>query len=318
MKKILSIIKKDLRGFIIGVILCSITIVLAESIQSSEVLYDNSNSPTSYDNVQDVLDDMYSIFDSVGSGYELIAHIPEGLSTELVSGLYRYQGTNVNNYICFGTTDKETCTGDTDKYMYRIIGINSIGQMKLIKRDLLNHYSWHHINENIQWPNSDLFAGLNGEYFLENTNYVPSGWAERILLTDWHYGNLSDINVSADSLANTELGFNNTINAKVSLMYLHDYYYGLPGGNNCSNSGNYTSCLTSWIHLSASGNYSHEWTMARNNNGIPWRILYTGFVTNEGSNYAQLEYAVRPVFFLRASETIASGSGTITDPYILS
>ena len=31
-------------------------------------------------------------------------------------------------------------------------------------------------------------------------------------------------------------------------MYLHDYYYGMPGGNNCSN--NASVCKKSWIHIS--------------------------------------------------------------------
>ena len=106
MNKIFNFIKKNILGFLLGIIFCSITIVIAESIQSSEVLYDNSNSRTEFDNVQDVLDDVYNIVGTVGSGHELIAHTPAGLSTELIGGLYRYQGiqddyNNVDNYICF-------------------------------------------------------------------------------------------------------------------------------------------------------------------------------------------------------------------------
>ncbi len=47
---------------------------------------------------------------------------------------------------------------------------------------------------------------------------------------------------------------------------MHDYYYGMSGGNNCSSSGAYTTCKTSWIHLSNSDSgapATYEWTMSR-------------------------------------------------------
>jgi len=69
-----------------------------------------------------------------------------GLNTNLEGGLYRYQGEagNVNNFVCFGTTSKEECLSDTDKYMYRVMGINENNQVKLIKKEALNTaYQWH-------------------------------------------------------------------------------------------------------------------------------------------------------------------------------
>ncbi len=58
--------------------------------------------------------------------------------------LRRYQGTSVNNYICFGTNDKDVCLNDQDKYMYRIIGIDTETQeLKIIKKEALNtKYYW--------------------------------------------------------------------------------------------------------------------------------------------------------------------------------
>ncbi len=95
-------------------------------------------------------------------------------------GLYRYQGTNdlVNdNYICFGTNDKSECTSNTDAYMYRIMGVNSNGQLKLIKKEALNStMQWYsNYNADITWPNSTIYKELNGSSFLSNTTYVPSG-----------------------------------------------------------------------------------------------------------------------------------------------
>ena len=326
MKKILDFIKHNtLFGIIIGIMICSISFVIAESIQSEEVLYDNSNSNTSNDNVQDVLDEVYNLIYHSGTGFSLLAHNPVGLSTELVGGLYRYQGVqdannNVDNYICFGTTNKSTCIGDTDKYMYRIIGINPSGQMKLIKKEALNTaYKWNE-SSGVDWVYSDLYVNLNGSYFLTNTTYVPdSTWSNRIANTIWHYGDISNADMSALDVYSAEINLSNTINAKIGLMYIYDYDYGLPGGTNCKNAANQSICKTSWIHLvnndTAAPIPAYEWLITRYSIYYAWCIVSDGYINAcDISYYAR---SVRPVFFLRASERIVSGNGTITDPYIL-
>jgi len=314
MKKVMRFIKNNIVGFLIGVLFCCVTIVLAESINSNEVLYDNSNSSSSATDVQGAIDDVYNTLDKVGSGYSLIAHAPKGLSTELIAGLYRFQGvedTNntVDNYICFGTTSKSDCTSNTDAYMYRIIGISSNGQLKLIKKEALNTvYKWNS-SYNVDWAHSSLYAGLNGSYFLNNTTYVPdSSWSNRIVASDWHYYTSTDTTIS--TIAERELGAE-TVNAKIGLMYLHDYAYALatPAYSN-----------TSWIHLSkndTSAPSGYEWIISRHSTINAWLVRSDGKVSF--STYGMTDsYSVRPVFYLRSGERIASGSGTIDDPYILS
>ena len=314
--------KKLIIGYILGILSCIAVVVIAESINSSEVLYDNSNSSSNKENVQDALDDMYNLIGHIGIGYELLTSTPNNLSNELIGGLYRYQGvqdTNntIDNYICFGTTNKNTCTGDTDKYMYRIIGINTSGQMKLIKKEALNTaYQWNSV-EGADWPNSDMYAGLNGNYFLTNIDYVPnSTWSDRISTTNWYYNSISSCNKSALEMYNSELNSSNVQSAKIGLMYLNDYYFSLPGGKNCCNE----SCSSSWMELSkndsSAPNTTFEWTIAHNLYGSnPGWVLWVG---NPDNRVSGMSISVRPVFFLRASERIASGNGTITDPYMLS
>ena len=312
MKKIMKIFKNPLFTFIIGGILFSSIIVIAESINSSEILYDNSNSVTSYDNVQDVLNEMYNIIEHNSTGFSLLMHSPTGLSTELIGGLYRYQGIqdgthDVDNYICFGTTNKNECTNNTDFFMYRIIGISPSGQMKLIKKyKLSTDYVWHSTYD-VEWPNSSLFAGLNGSYFLTNTDYIPdSSWSDRIVLSDWHYATTTDKSVS--TIMSKELS-GDVVRAKIGLMYLHDYAYAL---ENPEYSGH------SWIQsynnivINSSG---YEWCITRNSSVRIWNIT----TYNQNNTLHEMYYSawVRPVFFLNSTETIASGSGTITDPYIL-
>ena len=316
---------RDLLMVFIGIIICGIGIVLAESIQSSEVLYDNSNSNTSNDNVQDVIDNLYDLYNHSGLGFTLLTRSPSGISTVLEGGLYRYQGVqdeshNVDNYICFGTTNKSDCVSDADKYMYRIIGINEVGQLKLIKKEALNTaYKWNS-SSGVEWPNSDLYIGLNGSYFLTNTTYVPdSTWSDRIVNTIWYNGDIADASMSALEMYNLESNLSNTINAKIGLMYMYDYDYGLPGGTNCGSMSNQMDCRTSWIHLANNDDSppvsSYEWTITRLSNYYAWSMVNDGYLNkSELTSYR----SVRPVFFLRASEIIASGNGTITDPYVLS
>ena len=307
-----KLIRSHLLVFVIGLIVGSIGIVIAESINSNEVLYDNTNSNTSSDNVQDAIDEMYNIIEHNSTGFSLLTRNPKGLSSELVAGLYRYQGVHANNtvdnYICFGTTNKSDCVSDTDKYMYRIIGINTSGQMKLIKKEALNTtYQWAS-NTGIDWAHSSLYANLNGSYFLTDTNYVPdSSWSNRIAVSDWHYYTSTDSTIS--TIAERELGAG-TVNAKIGLMYLHDYAYTLATP---------AYSQTSWIHLSNNGaSNAHEWTITRANDLRVWRVVSSGNVDLTNDSGITRTAFVRPVFFLKATETIASGSGTITDPYILS
>ena len=113
---------------------------------------------------------------------------------------YRYTGsgtvgtsTNPNNFICFGTTDKSTCTANQDKYMYRVLGVFSDAygdnHVKLIKYKQLGEYSWKEDEEtNVSWENSDMYKGLNGSYFLTNTTYdylQNTEWSNRIENWTW-------------------------------------------------------------------------------------------------------------------------------------
>ncbi len=300
--------KKYIFGLLTGIVLTVSIVVIADTINSNEVLYDNTISTSSATDVKGAIDDLDDKVVHDNSGYRLIGHIDESISDELVAGLYRYQGTSVNNYICFGTTNKNTCTSDTDKYMYRIIGFDISGKMKLIKKETLpNYYKWNS-GYGVDWAHSELYTNLNGSYFLTNTTYVPdSSWSNRIVASDWHYATFTDANMNAATMASTELGAE-TVNAKIGLWYLHDYAYALATPTYSKNS---------WIHLSKNDTNppnTDEWTISRSNTSLAWFVGSSG---NVYSNNMTLTYSVRPVFYLRSGERIASGSGTITDPYIL-
>ena len=246
------------------------------------------------------------------------------------AGLFRYQGTNeevTNNYICFGTSDLNTCKNSPGTYMYRIIGITKEGQLKLIKKEALDTtYRWYSSNtSDVAWTSSQLYTGLNTSSFVNNSSYLymkeVSEWYSKIENINWNYGTVTDEDASAENIYAEETNFSNTISAKIGLMYIHDYYYGLKGGNNCSSSGDYESCMTSWIYLKnndSSAPNSNEQLLARasksGSNYPTYIISITGFVTRSNmSTYT----SVRPVMYIKASEVLKDGIGTSENPYLL-
>ena len=118
------------------------------------------------------------------------------------------------------------------------------------------------------------------------------------------------------------------VTAKISLMYLHDYYYGYYDGSSedsRGNAGSYSKLASSWLFFKKDGynsSPSYEWLSTR------WGVASTSYtyvtarsVYNNGDlgTYDRLHYAygVRPVFYLESSAKISSGEGTKDSPFIL-
>ena len=204
------------------------------------------------------------------------------------AGLYRYQGTRDivdNNYICFGTSDKDTCIKDQDHYMYRILGITDDGKLKLIKNTAIRednnkYFTWHNSNNSGEWNVSDLFKRLNGQHdilsniFLESKEYPylqNDTWLSKIENSDWYQGFISYY--LSDSDANTiyqfESGkketkyrelledgstkevvekFSLLKNVKIGIMNMTDYNYAnQKDGYNCYGAG--LNCSQNWLHV---------------------------------------------------------------------
>ena len=97
-----------------------------------------------------------------------------------------------NNFICFGTTDKSTCTSNQDKYMYRVLGVfsdaNGDNHVKLIKYKQLVSAIWNSAHADVNWEDSTLYASLNGAGYLTNTEYnymQNTAWSNRIENWTW-------------------------------------------------------------------------------------------------------------------------------------
>lgn len=119
------------------------------------------------------------------------------LSKELKGGMYRYQGQAsevTDNYICFGTDNKTDCLADQNHYMYRIIGVTPEGRLKLIKKEALDKtYQWYtDYHTDIKLLDSTFLKAINGADFLQNTDYIPAEWEEKIANSTWLYGDMRD------------------------------------------------------------------------------------------------------------------------------
>lgn len=182
-----------------------------------------------------------------------------------------------------------------------------------------------------EWPSSALYSKLNGDSFLTNANYISSDWENKIATTNWKYGDTTSINYTAYNMYSIENKFSKSVSAKIGLMYLHDYYYAYQsGGLNCSQNGSYSLCKNSWIHKSNCApnvdtgfidEASFEFTMIRHGgadslNGVSiWKIGEDGVVETNTSSVVSEN---RPVFYLKSTVNYVSGTGTASDPFIIS
>ncbi len=316
---------------------------------------------------------------------------PKGLNLETTSssedwtGMYRFQGQQedgIENYICFGTSDSNECTSNPNKYMYRIIGIEENGRIKVIKKEALEDAEqwWTDNDTPTYWNESLAFKNINGEKFLNKEELVPKGWEEKIDNNNWLFGSMSTANTnfganqSGVNLYKTESGqkaaawneksekdevykgtkatsfvatkgdyigrefyyitpvekwtetsFPHEVNAKISLMYLSDYYLAVSNETNCQyDSHKYEKCVTSWINLlqndtnpPANGN---ELTMTNYGFQLEYALLHASNISNDG--YSNITYFstpndVRPVFYLKANNILKEGLGTQENPFIL-
>ena len=266
---------------------------------------------------------------------------------------YRYTGsgaydseTTPSNFICFGTSDKTECKNNEAKYMYRIIGVfeGSDGNqhLKLISLKQLGIYAWHSTDSDVSWENSEMYAGLNGSYFLTNTTYdylQNNTWLNKIEDLTWSAVNTKTISDNGPnynsktpqqtylhemdrSSKTSTIGEWITPVAKIGLMYVSDYQMSL-GSGSLSYTGNSDKEIlkTGWIHQSNNDTTKSttEWTLSRSgyvvNSYRAWSIYPDGYIL---AYPVAGSIGVRPVFYLTSDARISGGNGEYTNPYIIS
>ncbi len=226
---------------------------------------------------------------------------------------YRYAGASdsVNNYICLGS-DEATCP---EANLFRIIGVFG-DKTKVIRAKLVGSKQWH-TSESNTWSSSSLNTYLNGEYLTSLGTL-----ADKIATTTWKVGggSFSNIGTSVPATAyQYEVGSNastTTVDKKIGLMYVTDYYYSaspsawtLVGYNSSDATKDYRAATSiNWLYLG-----SNEWTISRytDDSRCAFCVYAYGYV---GNKYVDSGAVVRPSFNLLSSTTYVSGSGSMSDP----
>ena len=266
---------------------------------------------------------------------------------------YRYAGASdqVNNYVCFGSTETPCLTDN----LYRIIGVID-GKVKLIKYDYatstllgtdgdyeesstpdstyykgsltsIDQYYWNYKNDtsiNNGYGSNIWSTSLLNKINL-NTNFINnigSQWANKIATTTWKVGGNTYVNIefSIPSIVyqNEIVGpvENTTYDAKIGLMYASDYGF-------AASPSAWTTTLYNYDGNDANGTsiktinwmYMGVWesTISRlsDSSSAAFRVLNDGRVFD---GYVSNIYGVRPSFNLVSSVKYVSGSGSMNDP----
>ena len=248
-----------------------------------------------------------------GDGVDNLYYHDADLANGAQDNSYRYAGANPNNYVCFGATGAD-CQNEDNQY--RIIGVFN-NQVKLIKATRYGNYAWDADNINT-WDEStkpDIYTTLNTTYY----NTLGSEWQNLIAETTWQVGGMAGSTTNtAKQYYDVEVGIEQSgyeETMKIGLMYVSDYGYG-------ASPEKWTTALfeenygtDNWLYLG-----SYEWLISRSASGS--RNAF-GVMSDNGGGfvYFSIVYstrAVRPSFSLTSTATISSGTGTSSDPFILS
>jgi len=282
-----------------------------------------------YFDIDYALSQLCSSGDNLGSCLTTNNEEIDSLGDTAYSGMYRYTGIDLDvddNYVCFGTTDKEECINNPDTYMYRVIGVTSeandtlgleTNQLKLIKYTSIGKYQWHSDSTtDTNWESSTMYTYLQNDV-LNNTTYFPVSWNNKINSVKWNIGDVQifDTQLFADALTVYELEneLQTTSESKIGLIYISDWYYSFTNTSvDCFSS----SCM-SWIIDKSVTN----WSMTRYSYYAGGGYTRAFPIGSDGKNYIiyiNNRFGVRPVFYLNNDEQYISGDGTLDNPIIIS
>jgi len=244
------------------------------------------------------------------------------------SGNKRYAGSNPNNYVCFGT-DATTCSG---KQLWRIIGIVD-GNLELVSTVSVGYVRWHYDKSddgvpNTWWQNSTLRNYLQKEVYDQTTwinSTIHKGW---ILSDRFKYSDPGYSPYTVSSFENAKSLF--TL-GHIGLVNVVDIAYGSSenqcvGTTDLARTGN--ACMKSnWlISTMLYGYYLGSWTIVEydHNDERAWTVGYLSEDYPREPEYIRVGAGSKssmnnasPVVVLDSDVKIKSGTGTESNPYIL-
>ena len=263
----------------------------------------------------------------------------QGDGQVVIENGYRYEGKNPNNYVLFNG-ELWRIIGVFDSATHGLSGQNLT---KIIREESIGSYVWNKSNTN-DWTNSSLktilntyyYNGQNGTgqtacYFYSTTvpgtcdftkiglNATSRGMVENVT---WKLGGHSTSSATAGAFytaerGSTVYGSNSTsTTGYIGLMYPSDYGYSVLASScaRTTNLGSYNSSSCggkSWLLKNG-----YEWTMTHRSSNSNY-VFYVNFNASVGRINASNGYAVRPTAYLKSNVYVISGTGSITDPYVI-
>ena len=310
-EKIKKIVLGYLPGFITGIIVFGgVSVIAATYFPSNQVTYENGTSGMQASDVQGAIDELYLTCTAekvdVGGKDVIVVDKGDGLyADEYEEGKYTYKGANPNNYVTF----------NNEEAGWRIISINSDGTIKIMRdADINTSYTlaWDTSNSNNWNRPATLNTYLNSTYYNSLTNTAQS----QIVEATYYAGAVTDNNNDIkDQISDEKV---TTSKVKVALPTVSEYLRANSNKEQCGtyslNNDNYsTTCKnTTWM---SSINW---WTLSpiSGDSNTLFNVSGSGYVSYD---YAvNTSYAVRPAITLSSKVQITGGTGTESDPYILS
>ena len=307
-QKIKEFSKKYLVGFIIGSILFGTLGVYAVTyFPGLNTTYDNSDSGMTSTNVQDALDELYSV--CVPSASDQIIE-DAGLEKDPYECRYFFTGGNPNNYITF----------NDEKAGWRIISVECDGTIKIIRNESIENQKWDTSGSNNWARPSSLNTYLNEDYYNNKLNTIAKS---QIVTHDWSIGAVTYDNNDLVDQINDENG--TKWNGKVALATVSEYIRSNSNKSSCGsfslNNDNYDSinidiiCTNkTWMY----GSFQWWWTLSYRA-GTSNKVLGihpAGHINSSDVDHYE-EYAVRPALYLSSDIKITGGTGTQSDPYTI-
>ena len=309
-EKTKEFLKKYLIGFILGIVSAGAIIVYAETyFPSNDVTYDNSESGLSSTNVQGAIDELYGVCtkeptvgESILENTDIVTSGDGLYEDEYEDGRYFYKGGNPNNYVTFN--NEQAC--------WRILSIEPDGTIKIMRINSIGDQYWDTGGSNNWARPASLNTYLNGTYY----NGLNSTAQSQIVAKDWSIGSIKWVNDLA-----TQINDENATkwNGKVALVTVSEYTRSNSNKSKCGSfslyNNNYSSCKnTGW--MDTTGN-TYWWTLSSNadNSSNAFYVGVQGIVDYYlvNKNYS----AIRPALYLSSDVTL-TGSGTQSDPYVVS
>ena len=299
--------------------------------------------------------------------YTGLYHHDASLTNGAGDNSYRFAGANPNNYVCFGSDEATCPTENLYRIIGLIDGkvklIHAYGATTTMlgtnegyvntyqeamsnnlelaqsfykgKEDFakIGTYKWNKTRDNTWSTSTTNTINLNRNFltYLDGKN---TKWKTMIADTKWYVGGMTSTNgalSNAKTAYNYEVGANKdattTVNAKIGLMYVSEYYYGatpdywmLPG---IDENEHPNEDQTGWIGEDYSKAYNNnwmstgliEWTLSRSSDGSnnAFSVYVNGFVGDVavGNSFG---FGLRPSFSLSSSIKFTSGEGTAANP----